>query len=48
MEPNIQGPITTADSKRNERLVVDAGGVKNKKRKSLIERVKQQSLSPEN
>lgn len=48
METNIQGPTTTADSKKSGRLVVDTGDVKDKKRKSLIERVKQQSLSPEN
>jgi hypothetical protein len=37
---NIQGPITTADSAREGRLMVSAGGIKNKKRKILKKIIK--------
>lgn len=47
MEPNIQGPISTADSSRSGRLVVDAG-LKSKKKKALIASVRRQSSSPQN
>jgi len=48
--PQQEGPGTTVDSAKSGRLVVDAGAreLKAKKKKSLQERVRQQSMSPEN
>jgi hypothetical protein len=37
---NIQGPRTTADSAREGRLIVSAGGLKDKKRKILKKLIK--------
>lgn len=45
--PQVQGPRTTADSKAEGRLVVDAG-LRDKKKKALIARVKKQSEAPSN
>ena len=36
----IQGPKTTADSEREGRLIVSAGGMKTKKRKILKKLIK--------
>jgi len=44
---NSETPITTADSAKSGRLVVDAGAKKARK-KSLVERVREMSRNPKN